>query len=82
MTVARGWFLEGAVRGDADGMVNLAVMQARGEGGEVDRVKAWGWLKIAERMGHPQAAAAVAALETKFTDADREGVEALKSPAG
>jgi TPR repeat protein len=75
---ARRWFEQGAIGGDADGMFNLAVMQAKGEGGEVDRVKAWGWLKIADRLGHAQAAAAVTAIEGQFTDADRAGVRALK----
>ena len=79
--MARRWFEEGALGGDPDGMFNLAAMMARGEGGTVDRVKAWGWLKIAERMGHPQAAAATTALEAKFTDADRAGVAALKAGA-
>lgn len=76
--MARRWFEQGAVGGDPDGMFNLAVMQAKGEGGALDRVKAWGWFRIADRLGHPQAAAAAAALEAKFTAADRAGVEALK----
>lgn len=79
--MARRWFEAGAVGGDPEGMFNLAAMMARGEGGEVDRVRAWGWLKIADRMGHSQAAAAAAALEARFTDADRAGVAALKAGA-
>ena len=64
--------------GDPDGMFNLAAMQARGEGGEVDRVKAWGWLKIAEKQGHANAGSAARALEGQFTPQDRAGVDELK----
>jgi TPR repeat protein len=83
LPIARGWFEQAAVAGDAEGMVKLAAMMAKGEGGDRDVVKAWGWLKFAEKKGHPAAAAAAAALEAKFTAADRAGVEALKAtPAG
>jgi TPR repeat protein len=78
LATARQWFEQGALSGDADGMFNLAVMQAKGEGGALDRVKAWGWFRIADSLGHAQAAAAARALEAQFTDADRAGVEALK----
>jgi TPR repeat protein len=84
---ARRWFEQAAIGGDPDGMFNLAAMQARGEGGDLDRVKAWGWLRIADRLGHAEAGAAATALEATFTDADRAGVDALKrgaaaAPAG
>lgn len=77
LSVARGWFEQAAIAGDAGGMVKLAAMMAKGEGGDADRVKAWGWLKIAEKKGHPQAAAAIQALEAKFTAADRAAAQAL-----
>jgi TPR repeat protein len=78
LALARKWFELAAVGGDADGAFNLAAMQARGEGGAVDRVKAWGWLKIAEKLGHANATAAVAALEAQFTPEDQAGVTVLK----
>ena len=40
--LARKWFEMAATGGDPDGMFKLAAMQARGEGGSLDRVKAWG----------------------------------------
>jgi len=76
--LARKWFELAAVGGDVDGMFNLAAMQARGEGGDLDRVKAWGWLKIAQKLGHANAGAAAVALEGQFTPQDRAGVDELK----
>jgi TPR repeat protein len=76
--LARMWFELAATAGDPDGMFNLAAMQAKGEGGEVDRVKAWGWLKIAEKQGHANAGSAARALEGQFTPQDRAGVAELK----
>jgi TPR repeat protein len=78
LKIARGWYEHAAIAGDAEGMVRLAEMMARGDGGDTDRVKAWGWLKRAQDLGHPQAAAVAAALEARFTAADRAGVEALE----
>lgn len=78
LVLARKWFELAATGGDADGMFNLAAMQAKGEGGPVDRVKAWGWLKIAEKLGRANATAAVQALEGQFTQEDRAGVDDLK----
>ena len=69
--MARAWFLQAAARGDADGMVNVAAMMVRGEGGAVDRVRAEGWLKAAQSLGHAQAGAAIAALEASLPDGDR-----------
>jgi TPR repeat protein len=80
LVTARGWFEQAAIGGDADGMVSLAAMMTKGEGGDADRVKAWGWLKIAEKKGHPDAAAAANALEARFTAAERAGADALKAP--
>jgi TPR repeat protein len=76
--LARKWFERAALGGDTDGMFNLAAMQAKGEGGAVERVKAWGWLKIAEKLGHANATVAVRALEGQFDQEDRAGVEELK----
>ena len=45
-----------------------------GEGGGLDRVRAWGWLKIADRLGHANAGGAVRAIEAQFTPEDRAGV--------
>jgi TPR repeat protein len=78
LAIARRWFERAALAGDPDGMFNLAAMQARGEGGPTDRVKAWGWLKIAEKLGHANAGAAVSAVEGQFTSQDRAGVAELK----
>jgi TPR repeat protein len=78
LALARKWFELAATSGDADGMFNLAAMQAKGQGGEVDRVKAWGWLKIAEKLGHAKVEAALQALERAFTQEDRAGVAELK----
>jgi TPR repeat protein len=79
LVLARKWFERAAVGGDADGMFNLAAMQAKGEGGEVDRVKAWGWLKIADKLGHANASAAARALEGEFTPQERAGIAALSA---
>jgi TPR repeat protein len=78
LAIARRWFERAAIGGDVDGMFNLAVMEAKGEGGGVDRVKAWGWLKIAEKLGHDSAGLAARALETQFTPEDQAGVTELK----
>jgi TPR repeat protein len=78
MALARKWFELAATGGDPDGAFNLAAMPARGQGGDLDRVKAWGWLKIAEKLGHANAGAAVLALEGQFTPQDRAGVDELK----
>ena len=78
LAIARRWFERAAIGGDVDGMFNLAVMEAKGEGGGVDRVKAWGWLKIAEKLGHDSAGLAARALETQFTPEDQAGVMELK----
>jgi len=78
LAVARRWFERAAIGGDADGMFNLAAMQARGEGGDLDRVAAWGWLKIAEKLGHANAGAAAVALEGQFTPQEQAGVAELK----
>jgi hypothetical protein len=56
-------------------------MLANGEGGDADRVKAWGWLKLAEKNGRPDAASAAAALEARFTAADRAAADALGKDA-
>jgi TPR repeat protein len=59
-------------------MFNLAAMQAKGEGGDLDRVKAWGWLKIADKLGHANAGAAAVSLEGQFTPQEQAGVAELK----
>jgi TPR repeat protein len=81
LEVARGWFEEAALGADPDGMFNLAAMMARGEGGEADPVRAWGWLKIADSLGHPEAAAAAIAIEARFTSQDRALAANLSRPA-
>jgi TPR repeat protein len=76
--LARKWFELAATAGDPDGMFNLAAMMAKGEGGALDRVKAWGWLKIAERAGHANAGAAASALEAQLSPQEQAGVAELK----
>jgi len=78
LALARKWFDLAARAGDADGMFNLAAMQAAGEGGALDRVAAWGWLKIADKLGHANAGAAALALEGRFTPQEQAGVAELK----
>jgi TPR repeat protein len=46
-------------------------MTAKGEGGAADPVAAWGWFRVADLAGHPRAAAAVHAMEARFTPKDR-----------
>jgi TPR repeat protein len=77
--LARKWFERAAIGGDPDGMFNLAAMLAKGEGGAAERVRAWGWLKIAERQGHANAGAAVRAIEAQFTPEDRAGAAELSA---
>ena len=79
LKVARGWYEHAAIAGDPEAMVRLAGMMAKGEGGDAERVKAWGWLKKAQGLGHPEAAGAASALEARFTTADRAAAEALNT---
>jgi hypothetical protein len=41
-------------------------------------VKAWGWLKIAQKLGHANAGAAAVSLEGQFTPQEQAGVAELK----
>lgn len=81
LATARRWFEAAAVRGNPDAMFNLAAMLMKGEGGEADRVKAWVWFKLAERGRHPNAAAAVRAIEGRMNDAEKQTAANFLSPA-
>lgn len=77
LVLARKWFQHAALLADPEGTFNLAAMMARGEGGAVDRVKAWAWFRIADQEGHSKAAAAARALEAQMTPEERAGIAAL-----
>jgi hypothetical protein len=70
LAVARKWF-EAAAGSDADGMVDLAAMLAKGEGGPKDTPKAWVLLRRAAALGQQAAPAAAAALERRMTESER-----------
>ncbi|WP_162148418.1 tetratricopeptide repeat protein [Asticcacaulis sp. YBE204] len=78
--VARKWFDIAARNGNADAMFNLAVMYMKGEGGAVDRVKAWAWFTLAGKVGHPDSKAAITALEPQMSATERAEAEALFKP--
>jgi TPR repeat protein len=48
-------------------MHNLALMNIKGEGGNVDLVTAYVWLNLAAKRGHSKATASAARLEVKLT---------------
>lgn len=77
---ARKWFEAAAVRGQVDGMFNLAVMMMKGEGGEADNIKAYAWLTLAREAGHPNAEAVLKILEGRITPAEKAAAEALLAP--
>lgn len=46
------WYVLGAVRGDPQAMARLSEMYRRGQGTTPDRVKAMGYAKLAQQLGH------------------------------
>lgn len=70
-TIARRLFETAASQGQSDAMFNLALMLQKGEGGEVDMVKAYVWLSLSAKLGHSKAPAAAARLEAKLTPAQK-----------
>ena len=81
LATARKWFEAAARQQQADAMFNLAAMLTKGEGGEQDLVKAWVWFSLAKNRGHPNAASAVAAIETRMTGEQRQAATQLLSPS-
>jgi TPR repeat protein len=73
---ARRWFVEATAGRDPDGMFNLAAMMTKGEGGPRDVAMAWVWLKRAATLGHGTAPRAVAVLEARMTEAEKQAAAA------
>lgn len=71
VTIARRLFETAASQSQSDAMFNLALMLQKGEGGEVDMVKAYVWLSLSAKLGHSKAPAAAARLEAKLTPAQK-----------
>ncbi|MCW4460320.1 SEL1-like repeat protein [Sphingomonas sp. BT-65] len=76
---ARKWFETAAKQGDRDGMFNLGAMMARGEGGAKDVPRAWAWLREAAKLGHANAPRAMAALEQRMSEPERQAVAAMRA---
>jgi hypothetical protein len=76
---ARVWFERAAEGGSADAMFNLAVMEAKGEGGKQDLVTAYAWLKLAQREGLDKAGPAADELAAKLTPEQKAKAEAALS---
>lgn len=81
LPTARKWFETAARRQQVDAMFNLAAMLTKGEGGDKDLVKAWVWFNLARNGGHPNAAAALAAIEPKMTVEQRQQAAQILSPS-
>lgn len=82
LATARQLFQAAAQRRQPDAMFNLAVMLAQGQGGDRDLGAAYAWLSLSQRLGHPQAAAALAAIAPQLTATDKARAEAMLKPAG
>ena len=80
LTIARRLFEAAASQSQADSMFNLALMLQKGEGGEVDLVKAYVWLSLAAKLGHSKAPAAAARLESKLTPVQKTQANELLKP--
>ncbi|WP_343519233.1 SEL1-like repeat protein [Sphingomonas sp.] len=76
---ARKWFETAAKQGDRDGMFNLGAMMARGEGGAKDVPRGWAWLREAAKLGHANAPRAMAALEQRMSEPERQAVAAMRA---
>lgn len=76
---ARKWFETAAKQGDRDGMFNLGAMMARGEGGAKDVPRAWAWLREAAKLGHASAPRAMAALDQRMSEPERQAVAAMRA---
>lgn len=77
---ARKWFATAAAGGETDALFNLAAMMAKGEGGELDRPRAWALMKMADAKGHPTADKGLTALEGAMTATERQAGQALLKP--
>lgn len=67
LALARRLFAVAAEQNQPDAMYNLALMMQKGEGGEVDLVKAYVWLNCAAKLGHSKAPIAANKLDAKLT---------------
>lgn len=72
---ARASFLRMARDGQPDAQFNLAVMQARGEGGPVQLTEAVLWMTLASEAGHGQAVDALDVITTHVPDDERAEIE-------
>ncbi len=69
--LARKLFQQAAIGGDAQGMFDLSVMLARGEGGPADPAAAYAWMRLAQIGGADHAAEAADELAGKLTPDQR-----------
>ncbi len=80
LPTARYWFDKAATAGQPDAMFELAVMLANGEGGPADPVKAYAWMRLAQRNGVDRAGPAADELSGKLTPQEKAGAEAALAP--
>lgn len=80
LTTARKLFQAAATRSQPDAMFNLGAMLARAEGGPKDMAMAYAWLSLAQRLGHPQAEAALRSLAPLLTAEERARADAVLKP--
>lgn len=78
--IARRLFDTAASQQQIDAMYNLALMMMRGEGGEVDKVKAYVWLSLASQLGHSKAPALIAKLEKQLTPEQKKQADEVLKP--
>jgi len=80
LATARQLF-EAAARGyQPDAMFNLAVMLAKGQGGEKNLAQAYAWCSISKSLGHEQAAAALPALAAALNPDEKARADAMLKP--
>ena len=80
LPTARYWFDKAAMAGQPDAMFELAVMLANGEGGPADPVKAYAWMRLAQKNGVDKAGPAAAELAGKLTPDDKAKADAALAP--
>lgn len=78
--LARQLFQQAAERGDAQGMFDLAVMLAHGEGGKADPAAAYAWMRLAELGGVDHAHEAAEELAGQLTPEQRAKADSALAP--
>ncbi|MEO7579277.1 MAG: tetratricopeptide repeat protein [Massilia sp.] len=80
LATARKFFSAAALKGQPDAMFNLAVMNARGEGGEKNPMMAYVWMSLAKDAGHESAEAGMKAVKSMLSAQDLEKAQAILKP--